>query len=311
MKYVRLGDRQVSAIGLGLGNWGGDFDECTARAIVTRALELGINFFDTAELYGSEGVLGHALAEHRDTAIVATKVNNWHLETDTVVAAAEGSRQRLNVDSIDLYQIHWPNFRVPLQQTMSGMQQLLGDGRIRSVGVCNFSRRHWQKAEAALGQPVHSNQLPLSLVDHASTENVLPYTWEHGRVVIAYWPLAQGLLSARYLDGRAPNDFRASMPTFSPGVMKRAGPLLEELRGLGRKYGATPAQIALAWVLRYPQVVAIPGANSVAQVEQNAHAASISLTDPEWRRLRKLGRGVRLFYPRRAVKAVAARALGY
>jgi aryl-alcohol dehydrogenase-like predicted oxidoreductase len=311
MKFVDFGERKVSAIGLGLGNWGSDFDQKTADQIVQRALDLGINLFDTAELYGSEATLGSALGTRRKEAFVATKVNNWNLKREPLVAAAAGSRTRLAVENIDLYQIHWPNFRVPLSVTMAGMRELLDKGVIDAVGVCNFSLRHWQKAEAALGRPIVSNQVPLSLVDSRATAAMIPHCQRERRVIIAYRPLAQGLLTGRYAGGNLPKDVRATMEPFAPGVMRRAVPLLKELQLVAAKHDATPAQIALAWVLRFPQVVTIPGASSVAQLEANARAAEIDLTADEWEKLATLGRRVRLIYPRREVKAVVARLMGF
>jgi aryl-alcohol dehydrogenase-like predicted oxidoreductase len=194
MKFVDMSNRKVSAIGVGLAAWNDKFEQRNADAIVAKAFDLGINLFDTAELYGSEAQLGRALGSQRERAVIATKVSNWNLQRDSVIAAAQGSLDKLGTDSIDLYQIHWPNFRVPLETTMQGMLALLDQGMIKQVGVCNFSGRYWRRAEQVLGRPVISNQLPFSIVDHGSSLGLVPYAVQNQRCVIAYHPLAQGLL---------------------------------------------------------------------------------------------------------------------
>jgi aryl-alcohol dehydrogenase-like predicted oxidoreductase len=311
MKFVDMSDRKVSAIGVGLAAWNDRFEQRNAEAIVAKAFDLGINLFDTAELYGSEAQLGRALGGQRERAVIATKVNNWNLQRDSLIAAAQGSLDKLGTNSIDLYQIHWPNFRVPLETTMQGMLALLDQGMIKQVGVCNFSGRYWRRAEQVLGRPVISNQLPFSIVDHGSSLGLVPYAVQNQRCVIAYHPLAQGLLGGRYGTNQLPGDYRASARTFAPGVLKRAAPLQNELSVLAKRHGATPAQIALAWLLHKPQVIAIPGTTSLTQLESNARAADITLTPDEWEGLRELGVRVRLIYPRRQIKALVAWVLGF
>ncbi len=286
MKYVTMGAQNVSAIGLGTWQfgeagwgWGTELDHEEAIRIVHRALELGINFFDTAEVYGngrSEEILGEALRGRRHEAIIATKVAP-PLRPDRVMQAARDSLRRLDIESIDLYQLHAPDRSVPLARTMRAIRRLMDEGQVQQVGVSNFDLNQWQEAEAALGSPVVSNQVQYHLLDRRP-RNLLPYAREEGRIVIAFSPLAQGLLGGKYGPGNVPQDLRASFGIFSPDNLRRAPAVVETLRQVGEHHGATPAQVALAWLLLDPQVIVIPGARSVAQLEANAAAADLRLT---------------------------------
>jgi aryl-alcohol dehydrogenase-like predicted oxidoreductase len=162
---------------------------------------------------------------------------------------------------------------------------LVADGVVRHVGVSNYSLSGWKAAEKALGQPVISNQVQYSLVARKPDRDLVPYAGSHDRIVIAYSPLGQGLLSAKYDASNVPSGVRAGNALFLPGNLRAAGPLLEALREIGAAHDATPAQVALAWVIRRPNVVAIPGASSARQLEQNVAAADLDLTDEEDRRL--------------------------
>ena len=152
--------------------------------------------------------------------------------------------------------------------------------------MSNYSLQRWRAAESALGSRVLSNQVPYSLVARAPERDLLPYAASQGRVVLAYSPLAQGLLSGRYTpDSRPANRVRAANPLFLPENLERARELLTVLREVAAAHSATPAQIALAWVIRHPAVAAIPGASSVEQLEHNAAAAEIDLTDGQYQDL--------------------------
>ena len=286
MKYVTMGAQKVSAIGLGTWQfgeagwgWGRELDHEEAIRIVHRALELGINFFDTAEVYGngrSEEILGEALRGRRHEAIIATKVAP-PLRPDRIMQAARESLRRLDIESIDLYQLHAPDRNVPLARTMRAIRALMDAGQVQQVGVSNFDLNQWQEAEAILGRPVVSNQVQYHLLGH-QPRNLLAYAHEEGRIVIAYSPLAQGLLGGKYGPGNVPQDLRANFGIFNDDNLRRAPGVVETLRQVGEHYGVTPAQVALAWLLLDPQVIAIPGARSVAQLEANAAAADLRLT---------------------------------
>ena len=169
---------------------------------------------------------------------------------------------------------------------MRGMRALQRVGLVGEVGVSNYSLQRWRAAEDALGSPVLSNQVPYSLVARAPEQDLLPYASSRGRIVLAYSPLAQGLLSGRYQPGSRPaNRVRAANPLFLPDNLERAGELLGVLGEVAAAHSATEAQIALAWVIRHPAVAAIPGASSVEQLERNAAAAEIDLTDDQYQAL--------------------------
>ncbi len=292
MRYVDVAGVRVSAIGLGTWQFGSpewgygrDYAEHQASAIVRRALELGVTLVDTAEAYGfgrSERIVGQALVGRRQEAFIATKLLPLLPVPPIVAWRARASARRLGVEQIDLYQVHWPNPVVPPSLTMPALAELVAEGLVRHVGVSNYSLAGWQAAEAALGRPVLSNQVRFSLVDRRPERELLPWAQANDRLVIAYSPLAQGLLSGRYdADHRPTGLVRAGSPAFAPENLRRAAPLLDALRRIGAAHDATPSQVALAWLIRKPNVVAIPGASSVAQVEANAAAADLELSDDE------------------------------
>ncbi len=293
MKYVEAGGARLSAIGLGAwqfgtAEWGygEDYARSEAVKIVHRALELGVNLIDTAELYGfgrSERIVGEAINGHRDKVFLATKLLPVGLPFQ-VASRARGSARRLGVDRIDLYQQHWPSPMFPPGATMPRMRKLVESGLVTHVGVSNHSLAQWQAAEGSFGGPVLSNQVKFNLLERGPERELVPWAHENGRVVIAYSPLAQGLLSGKYLETR-PSNLRRLRPAFSAASRARLRPLIAAVGEIATRHGATPAQVALAWLIRKPNVVAIPGASSVHQMEQNAAAADIDLNDEEDARL--------------------------
>lgn len=295
MRYVNAGGVRLSAIGLGTWQFGsrewgyGDaYAEGTAVEITQRALDLGINLIDTAEIYAfgrSERIVGRAIAARRGAAFVATKVFPVLPMAPVVEQRGRASAGRLGIDAIDLYQVHWPNPLVPLGTTMQGMARLQSAGVVRHVGVSNFPLARWKEAEAALGGPVLTNQVQYSLATRGPERELVPWAQANDRIVIAYSPLAQGFLSAKYDVANAPGGVRAGNALFLPENIERAQPLFAALREVAARHDATPSQIALAWVLHRPNVVAIPGASSVAQLEANAAAADIELSDDDDHRL--------------------------
>jgi aryl-alcohol dehydrogenase-like predicted oxidoreductase len=295
MRYVEVGGVRLSAIGLGTWQfgsrewgYGSAYAEHDALDIVTRALDLGINLIDTAEIYAfgrSERIVGQALAGRRDQAFLATKIFPVVPVPPVMEQRAKGSVRRLGVDHLDLYQLHWPNPVVPIGPTMAGMRQLRRSHLVHHVGVSNFSLAAWRHAEAALGAPVLSNQVQYSLAARAPEKDLLGWAQANDRLIIAYSPLAQGFLSGRYSAEHPPSGMRAVGSLFLPENLESAAPLLSALQDIAKVHDATAAQVALAWVIRRPNVVAIPGASSVAQLESNAAAADIELTDEEDARL--------------------------
>jgi aryl-alcohol dehydrogenase-like predicted oxidoreductase len=298
VRYLEV-DTGTKISKIGLGTWqfgsrgwgyGEPYAEQEARAIVTRALELGVTLFDTAEIYGrgrSERILGQAISGHRDQVFLATKIFPVLPLPAVVQQRAVASANRLGVSRLDLYQVHQPNPVVPDSVTMRGMRALQRIGLVGEVGVSNYTLDRWKAAENALGSRVLSNQVQYNLIASGPGTDLIPYAEQAGRVVIAYSPLAQGFLSGRYDPRTRPsNQVRSFNVLFLPVNLDRAAGLFAVLREVADAHDATPAQIALAWTIRSPAVTAIPGASSVAQLESNVAAAEIDLTDDEWYALR-------------------------
>ena len=289
MRYLDVdGIGQVSRIGLGTWQFGsrewgyGDgYAAGAARDIVQRARALGVTLFDTAEIYGlgkSERILGEALGDERADVVVASKVMPVAPFPAIVKQRERASARRLGLDRIPLYQIHQSNPVVPDSVIMPGMRDLLDSGAIGAVGVSNYSLERWQKADAALGRPVISNQVHFSLAHPQALKALVPFAERENRIVIAYSPLAQGLLGGKYGVDNRPGGVRAVNSLFGTENLRRIQPLLQTLRDVAKDVDAKPAQVALAWLISLPNVVAIPGASSVEQLEFNVAAADIELS---------------------------------
>jgi aryl-alcohol dehydrogenase-like predicted oxidoreductase len=297
MRYLSTATAtKISRIGLGTWQFGSrdwgygqSYAGQEAYAIVRRAVELGVTLFDTAEIYGfgrSERILGEAIGEDRESVFLATKIFPLLPVAPVVEQRAVASANRLGTRRLDLYQVHQPNPLVKDGTIMRGMRALQRVGLVSEVGVSNYSLERWRAAEHALGSRVLSNQVRYNLVDRSPERDLLPFAESTGHVVIAYSPLAQGLLSGKYHRASRPaNRVRATSPLFLPENLDRAGDLIATLREVADAHSATPAQIALAWVIHSPAVVAIPGASSVQQLESNVAAASIDLTENEYQAL--------------------------
>jgi aryl-alcohol dehydrogenase-like predicted oxidoreductase len=296
MRYVEVNGVRLSAIGLGTWQfgsrewgYGSDYAAEEAGRIVDRALELGITLIDTAEIYGfgeSERIIARALGERRKDAFLATKVFPAVPLASIVEQRGRASARRLQTDTIDLYQIHWPNPVVPIGPQMDGMRRLQKAGVVDHVGVSNFSLAQWRSAEQSLGAPVLSNQVQYSLVARKPDRELVPYAQANDRLVIAYSPLGMGLLSAKYDATNPPTGMaRTSKALFLPENLERAHDLISALREVAKAHDATPAQVALAWVISHDNVVAIPGASKVSQLESNAAAADLELAGDEIARL--------------------------
>lgn len=321
MRYVDL-DTSKPLSKIGLGTWqfgsrewgyGADYER-TAAAIVRRAVELGITLFDTAELYGfgrSERILGAALGDDVSRVTVASKIFPLLPLAPVVQHRALASAARLGVRTIDLYQVHWANPVISDRTTMRGMRALQDVGVVGEVGVSNYTVRQWRVAEAALGRRVLSNQVRYSIVDREAEGDLIPYAERAGRLVIAYSPLAQGFVSGRYDAANPPSGaVRRANPLFLPENLDRGRKLLDTLREVASAHDATPSQIALAYLIRHPNVAAIPGASSVAQVEGNAAAADIDLRDDEYAALAAAAQAFRPVTGLAAVPALAQARFG-
>ncbi len=299
MRHVLIGEFKASAIGLGGWQFGGKEWGWTPEhraediRIIHRALELGINFIDTAEGYSkgkSEAIIGEALEGREDEVFVATKLMPIMPTPGRIVKAADASRKRLRMETMDLYQIHWPNPVIPLGAQMNGMRQVRDGGMAKHLGVSNFSLNMWQKAEKNLGGPVISNQVQYNLLRRGA-EKLLSWAQANGRVVIAYSPLAQGMLTGKYSAENVPGGCRKMNTAFTKAGIDAAQPLLKALAEVAKAHDATSAQIALAWLIHHPNVIAIPGAKNVAQLEQNVAAGEIELSEEEFARLTEASDG--------------------
>ena len=271
MEFKALGSSGVTVPEIGLGTW-----RYTGGAEpLRRGVELGANLIDTAEMYRTEDAVGEAVAGIRERVFIATKVLGSNLRYDAVLRAAERSLRLLGVDKIDLYQIHWPNPRVPIAETMGAMEQLVDDGLVDYIGVSNFSVEDMAEAQAAMRQnAIVSNQILYNLRRRRAERDVIPYCREHGIVVMAYSPLHEGALVGD--GGGAVAGVRRALG------MNRDRQALADIAG---ETGKTAAQVALNWVADQPGVIAIPKSNSVARTEENCAASGWSLTPEQRRRL--------------------------
>lgn len=262
MEYKELGRTGEMIPEVGLGTWkyrGGPEP-------LRRGVELGATLIDTAEMYRNEDAVGTAIRVIRDRVFLATKVLGSNLRFDQVLRAADKSLKLLDSDVIDLYQIHWPSHSVPIAETMRAMEELVDRGMVRHIGVSNFSVAQMQDAQAAMSRnPIVCNQVLYNLKRRGIERDLIPYCEEQGITVMAYTPLADGSLAAR--------------------PRMRAGRQWEELEGVAREAGKTPAQVALNWCLTRPPVVVIPKTNSVARTEENCGASGWRLSPSQVQRL--------------------------
>ncbi|GAB4152525.1 MAG: aldo/keto reductase [Cyanobacteria bacterium J069] len=283
----------------GKSMWVGIEDADTIRAL-RAAFEAGITTVDTAEVYGqghSERVVAEALSDVRDRAVYLTKVFANHLKYDQVIAACEGSLKNLKTDYIDLYQIHWPagafnSEIVPIAETMSALNDLKQQGKIRAIGVSNFSRA--QLEEAAQYGRIDSLQPPYNLFWRHVEADALPYCVEHQISILAYSPLAQGLLTGKFGPEKTfpPEDVRFKNKLFQGENYARAQQALEKLRPIADRYHTTLGNLALAWLIAQPQTNAIVGVRNAEQAVQNAKVAEVQLSPEDIAAIDAIGRMV-------------------
>jgi myo-inositol catabolism protein IolS len=255
---------------------------------------------DTAEVYGgghSEEIVAQALSDVRDRVTYATKVFANHLKNDQVIEACEGSLKRLKTDYIDLYQIHWPSgaFKseiVPIEETMSAFNKLKEQGKIRAIGVSNFSRAELE--EASQYGRIDSLQPPYSLFWRQVEKDVMPYCVENNISIIAYSSLAQGLLTGKFGSDHKfeEGDNRKNNKLFKGENYERAQQALERLRPIAERHQSSLAQLALAWLIAQPQANAIAGARNAEQAVSNAKAAEVKVSADELEEIDAIGRTV-------------------
>jgi aryl-alcohol dehydrogenase-like predicted oxidoreductase len=288
MRFRQLGnsEHKVSVIGLGCIQLGDRADMAQSQAIVDRAIDLGINFFDTANVYVvgvGEEILGKALGAKRKRIVLATKVGRVRMGTQRKLVrdstpreireGIEASLKRLNTDWIDHYQIHWPDPDTLFEDSLAVMGELVQAGKIRSVGICNFAGEQVRRAHAAYPQ-LATVQSPYSMLRRDLETDTFMYCAHRGLGILPYWPLEQGLLTGRYTPANPPAN--ANSQTLARLAM------VEKLRPLTKTIGRPLSQIALAWLLSRPGVAAvIPGASRVEQLEDNCGVADWNLSADE------------------------------
>jgi aryl-alcohol dehydrogenase-like predicted oxidoreductase len=295
MDTRRIGSLEVSVVGLGCNNFGRRLDSGATSAVVDAALDAGINFFDTADVYGgtkSEEFLGRALSRRRDEVVLATKFGaqldeqRKGAKPEYVGQAVEDSLRRLRTDRIDLYQLHRPDPEVPIEDTLGVLDELVRAGKVREIGCSNFSAEQLREAERATrdgGARFVSVQNEYSVLHREPERDVLPECERLGIAFIPYFPLVSGLLTGKYRQGQpAPEGSRLQSGRGDSLLTDRNLAIVEELIEFSESRGHTILELAFSWLLTRPAVVSvIAGATSSEQARRNALAAGWRLTDEE------------------------------
>jgi diketogulonate reductase-like aldo/keto reductase len=243
-----LGSSGVKVSEIGQGTW----QYSNGSDPLKLGVSLGATHVDTAEMYGTEPTVGKAISDIREKVFLATKVSPQHIHRDDLIRAAEGSLKRLNTSVIDLYMIHWPNPDIPIKESMSAMEELVHQGKIRHIGVSNFSVSELEEAQEALStEKIVSNQVQYNLTNRSIEEDLIPYCKKENITVVAYSPLSRGQVSRR-----------------KDGVLDQ----------IASKNGKTKAQVALNFLTREDNVVAIPKASSTEHVRENCGASGWRLS---------------------------------
>lgn len=299
----------VTALGIGTWAWGdklfwnygSDYGATQVREAFEATLDSGISFFDTAEIYGigeSESLLGQFMKELERPAQIATKYFPlpWRFSAQSVSDALTDSLKRLQVEQVSLYQVHMPfGFLMSQETLMNALADEVKRGRIATVGVSNYSAQQMREAHrflAARGVPLAVNQVPYSLLERKiETNGILDTARQLGVTILAYSPLAQGLLTGKYTTEKyvEPTGARRFDSRFSKSGLEKITSVINLLRQLGEKYDRTPAQVALNWLITQG-VVPIPGAKTAQQAKQNAGALGWSLSEDDFSHLERLTR---------------------
>jgi aryl-alcohol dehydrogenase-like predicted oxidoreductase len=305
---------------MGMSDFYGPAEDARSVSVIHRALELGVNSFDTADMYGvgtNERLVGRALADRRDQAVVATKFGNVRApdgaflgvngRPEYVRQACEASLERLGVETIDLYYQHRVDPETPIEDTVGAMAELVDEGKVRYLGLSEAAPETIRRAHAV--HPIAALQTEYSLWSREPEDELLELCGELGITFIAYSPLGRGFLTGaiRRPDDLAPGDWRRDNPRFAPGNLEANLQLVDALEALAREKGCTPAQLALAWLLGHENVVPIPGVRSVERLEEDVAAAEITLSEDERARLEAalpLGAAAGTRYPEVAMRAV-------
>src|SRR5437867_4331326 len=329
METRKLGKTEVDIPAIGLGCMGmssvyGAADDAISISVIHRAIELGVSFLDTADIYGAGGneeLVGRAIRGKRNQVVLATKFGNvikgswadgkgYAIDGSPayVKRAAEASLRRQGVDTNDLYYQHRVDPRTPIEETVGAMAKLVDEGKVRHLGLSEAAPETIRRAHAV--HPIAALQTEYSLWTRDPEHELLALTQELGNTFVAYSPLGRGFLTGalKSPDDLAPDDWRRLNPRFQGDNFQKNLELVEELQALAREKGTTAAQLALAWLLtRGENVVPIPGSRRIERLEENAAAADIELTENELHRLEVMapvGVAAGMRYPERFMRAV-------
>ncbi|ADI32632.1 aldo/keto reductase [Staphylothermus hellenicus] len=313
MEYVEIRNTGIKISRIGLGTW--QFSEAwgvtnyeDAKKIVGKALEMGINFFDTAMVYGngmSEEFLGRALRElgvKREEVFIATKIPGDFLAPEDVFRSVDKSLKRLGTEYIDLLQLHWPPcwHNHPTCPYMRALEKLVDLGKVRFLGVSNYPVKLLEEVRSCLSKiDIVSMQYRYNLIERQAEIELIPYAEKNNMVFIPWSPLSKGALTGKYSLDNLPEfqDVRHRDPVFHPENFKKIQPLIDALKQLSQKYNKTPAQISLNWMIMYSKnIVPIPGAKKPEHVVDNANSVGWRLSYEDWRLLDEISKGIRISY---------------
>jgi len=310
MEFINLGKTDIQVTILGIGTWawgdklfwnyGGQYGSSQVQEAFDTAIEKGITFFDTAEVYGlgeSEKLLGNFIKQRKQHVDIATKYAPvpWRFSGQSVTDALTESLKRLQLEQVTLYQVHWPfNFLMSQETLMNALADAVQAGKIRAIGVSNYSAEQMEQAQTILNKrdiPLAVNQVQYSLLHRKiESDGIWQKAKDLGITILAYSPLAQGLLTGKYSASIKPDGARKLDSRFSDPGLRKIQPVLDLLGNLAQKYEKTPSQIALNWLIAQGNVIPIPGAKNAQQAEDNAGATMWRLNAEDIEELEKISR---------------------